>query len=226
MRIIFVLTLFSHSISSFNILKTNKNTANFTVAYIEEDIYIDKGDKEINNFMKEFFSVALYGIAVLYVLVVLFATSFFVWSNLVAEFSFNYRFYIIIPLGLVMLFLMIDYYLKKEKNKNDKMKFLLYLFFTPCIFPLISILIFGIFNDNYILALGVYIPVGLIGAILFFIVNYFLEKNLSFSKKNLMAIKLISIISVFLIATTIYLLIEYGEIIKPLKNILDIESDS
>jgi hypothetical protein len=54
MRIIFVLTLFFHSISSFDILKTNKNTANFTVAYIEEVIYIDKGDKEINNFIGVF----------------------------------------------------------------------------------------------------------------------------------------------------------------------------
>jgi hypothetical protein len=176
--------------------------------------------------MKERFRVALYTSMVLYVIIVLLATSFFVWTNLVAEFSFNYRFYIIIPLALIMLFLMIDYYLKKKKNKNDRMKFLLYLFFTPCIFPLISILIFGIFNDNYILALGVYIPIGLIGAILFFIVNYFLEKNFNFSKKNLIAIKLIFIIAVFLIATTIYLLIEYGEIIKPLKNILDIGSDS
>jgi nitrate reductase NapE component len=174
--------------------------------------------------MKEGFRVALYSSMVLYVIIVLLATSFFVFTNLVSEFSFNYRFYIIIPLGLIMLFLMIDYYLKKEKSKNDKMKFLLYLFLTPCIFPLISILIFGIFNDNYILALGVYIPVGLIAAMLFLIANYFLEKK--FNNKNLIKIKLILIISVFFIATTIYLLIEYGEITKPLKNILDIESDS
>jgi hypothetical protein len=174
--------------------------------------------------MKDFIRVALYGLAVLYIFIVLVATAFFVWTNLVAEFAFNYRFYIIIPLGLVMLFLMIDYYLKKEKSKSDKLKFLLYLFFIPCIFPLLSILIFGLFNDNYILALGVYIPVGLIAALLFFIVNYFLEKN--FREKNLILIKLTSLIAIFIIATTTYLLVEYGEIIKPLKNILDIESDS
>lgn len=116
---------------------------------------------------------------------------------------------------------MIDYYLKKEKSKSDKLKFLLYLFFIPCIFPLLSVFIFGLFNDNYILALGVYIPVGLIAALLFFIANYFLEKN--FKEKNLLLIKLTSLIVIFLIATTTYLLVEYGEIIKPLKNILNIE---
>jgi hypothetical protein len=90
--------------------------------------------------MKEFIR-ALYSFTVLYVFIVLMAAAYFVWTNLVAEFAFNYRFYIIIPLGLVMLFLMIDY-LKKENSRNDKLKFLL------CIFPLLSVLIFELFNDN------------------------------------------------------------------------------
>ncbi|KUJ60518.1 hypothetical protein AR687_17245 [Flavobacteriaceae bacterium CRH] len=65
-----------------------------------------------------FLKVALYSLAILYVLIILIATSFFIWINLVGGFSFNYRFYITIPLGLVMLFLMINYYLKTGEEQE------------------------------------------------------------------------------------------------------------
>lgn len=176
--------------------------------------------------MKEFSRVALYSIATLYVFIVLPVSFVFICSLVNSPFPFNCRFDILIPLGLVMLYLGIDYSLKKGKSIRDKMKFLLYLFFVPSIFPLISILFFGIFNDNYLYGIVAFIPIGLIAAILFLIINYFLEKNFNSNKKKLIGIKSISILAAFLIATTIYLLVGYGEVIKPLKNLLDIESDS
>jgi amino acid permease len=173
--------------------------------------------------MTDFFRVALYSIASLYVFIVLSVSFVFICSLVDSPFPFNSRFDILIPLGLVMLYLGIDYNLKKGKSIKDKMKFLLYLFFVPCIFPLISVLIFAIFNDNYLYGIVAFIPIGLIAAILFLIVNYFLEINKN--KKSSIVIRSISLIPIFMIATMLYVLIasEPEGIIGTLKIILDMK---
>lgn len=50
MRKIYILILLSCIISSYDILKQKKNSSNFTIAHVQE-IHIDKGGKELNNFI-------------------------------------------------------------------------------------------------------------------------------------------------------------------------------
>jgi len=169
--------------------------------------------------MKEFFRVALFCI----VFIVLSVSFAFICSLVSSLFPFNCRFDILIPLGLVILYLGIDYNLKKGKSIKDKMKFLLYLFFVPCIFPLISVLIFSIFNDSYLYGMVAFIPICLIASILFLIVNYFLE--IIRNNKKLIVVRSILLIPIFMIATMIYVLIasEPEGIIGTLKIILDMK---
>jgi lipopolysaccharide export LptBFGC system permease protein LptF len=140
------------------------------------------------------------------------------------EFSLDRILYIFISLLIINLFLFISYLLKKDKNWKDYLKYLLHLFFIPCIFPVISILLFSLFYSNYFYALAVYIPIGIYSGMIYLIIDRFLMDK--FDYKKLYTIKLVIIVPIFMAITFLFLLIRNGEIIKPLKNILNIESDS
>ncbi|KIA97019.1 hypothetical protein OA93_15600 [Flavobacterium sp. KMS] len=132
--------------------------------------------------------------------------------------------HIFISLLIISLFLFISYLLKKGKNWRDYLKYLLYLFFIPCVFPAISILLFSFFYSNFFYALSVYIPIGIYSGMVYLIVDRFLMGK--FDYKKLYIIRLAIIIPILMITTILFLLIRNGEIIKPLKDILDIESNS
>lgn len=172
--------------------------------------------------MKKIIKTALYSIMLTYVLIVLAIFFLYVINILKQGAPFSYFFHIIFFLISTMIFLGFDYFKKNEKNKEDKVLFLLYLFFIPSLFPLISVLIFGIFNDDIFSALEVFIPIGIISAIIFLIVNYFIEKKNNTNKRKLITIKLLILFPILVVSTIIYLIVEYGEIIKPLKKILEI----
>jgi hypothetical protein len=175
--------------------------------------------------MKDFFRVIMYILMLLYTLFSIIITVWFL--NDIShdlEFSLDRIIYIFISLLIINLFLFISYLLKKGKNWRDYLKYLLYLFFIPCIFPIISILLFSFFYSNYFYALSVYIPIGIYSGMVYLIADRFLMDK--FDYKKLYIIKLVIIIPIFIITTILFLLIRNGEIIKPLKNILDIESDS
>ena len=161
--------------------------------------------------MKIFLKVILYIIAIAYIILAL---------TLSIDYVLFFD-YISISLYLVVLLLIIDFFYTKEKDIKKILNFFLYILFVTCIFPLISAFIFLIFRENFFLLIGNDLPVGILSGVIFLVVDYFLRKK--FIGKKLFIFRLIVLIPIFIIATFLFVIIEYGEIIKPLKEILDIE---
>ena len=85
-----------------------------------------------------------------------------------------------------------------------------------------SVLFFRIFRNNFFLALLYDIPIGIYSSILFFILDYFLKK--AYTSKKLYLIRLFIIIPILITTTILYLYIINGEVVKPIKNVLEIET--
>ena len=133
--------------------------------------------------MKIFLRIILNIVVILYILLTI---SLYIIN---AKFTLHFE---IFSLLAIMILLALNYFVKKEMEEKPFFEFILYLFFVPCIFPLISVLFFRIFRNNFFLALLYDIPIGIYSSILFFILDYFLKK--AYTSKKLYLIRLFIII--------------------------------
>lgn len=93
------------------------------------------------------------------------------------------------------------------------------IFLTVAI-PAIVVFLFWSIPNNFFIAFGMGIPSGLGTGILFSIIDYFFtDKRIT---KNKFLIRILVFLIVFTMVTVIHLLLEDGEVITPLKDLLDL----
>lgn len=84
--------------------------------------------------------------------------------------------------------------------------------------PAVVVILFWTIPNNFFIALGMGIPSGIGTGILFLLIDYFFTNKRVI--KNKFLIRLIIFLVVFTIVTIIHLLLEDGEVIEPLKQLL------
>jgi hypothetical protein len=105
---------------------------------------------------------------------------------------------------------------------KDSLKSIFYCVIVLIISPLISVLFWRIFQDNYFFAIGFCIPVGLTTGIVFLIIDHFILKKRITEKIYL--VRILTFIIIFIFANLLHLFIEKEEIIAPLMYLLNITS--
>jgi len=90
--------------------------------------------------------------------------------------------------------------------------------FLTFVIPAIAVFLFWSISNNYFLALGMGIPSGIGTGILFSLIDYFFTNKRIV--KNKFLIRFLVFLIVFAVVTVIHLLLEDGEVIAPLKDLL------